>query len=380
MDRILRLVAAGCFLWTLAPETSLAQSASELYEAGVAARQEQRFDDAVAALEQALALEPRNADALVQLGFARLGTGDLAGARSAFETALAIAPDYTDASFGLAQVSVREGDREAAARIVDPLVAADPGNPEYLALQASLRAPVEDGAQATWRWRVDLGTELSDLSGGRSSWTDSSSAVTYRFDEQTTAGLRLRHAYRSSAHDVQVEARVDHRFNDRLSFYGIAAVTPDADFLARSSFGGGSNLRLFDGAGPVGPAFFSIDGRYDIFDTVDVWTVAPGLQLFTPDERFAVTGRWIHAEDDRGTIADGYSVRLDWTATDRLRAFAGYADAPEISDGQLDDTTTIFGGLSFDVSDTLTLSGSYAHEQRETFDRDTFGVGLSVRF
>lgn len=379
MGRSLSLSFLSLLLVSFVAVPAVAQTAGELYEQGVTARQEQRFDEAVAALERSLALEPGNADALVQLGFARLGTGDLPGARGAFDAALAIAPDYADASFGLAQVSFREGDRETAAGLIEPLVAANPDNAEFLALEASIDAARQGGVE-TWRWRLDLGSEISDLSGGRPSWTDSSSAITYRFDERTSAGLRLRHAYRSRAHDWQVEGRVDHRFTDRFAAYGLVAFTPDADFLARSSFGGGTSVRVFDGIGSLGPAVLSIDGRYDVFSSTDVWTVAPGLQLFTPDERFALTGRWIHAEDDRGTVADGYSLRADWTATDRLRLFAGYADAPEISDGQLDDTATTFGGLSFDVSDGLSISGSYAHEQRETFDRDTFAVGLSLRF
>ncbi len=379
MGRFLRVPVLSLLFGSLVALPAIAQTAVELYEQGVAARQEQRFDEAVAALERSLALEPGNADALVQLGFARLGSGDLEGARGAFDAALAIAPDYADARFGLAQVSFREGDPATAASLIDPLVAADPGNTEFLALRASIAAAGQGSAEP-WRWRLDLGGELSDLSGGRSSWTDSSSALTYRFDERTSTGLRLRHAYRSRAHDVQIEGRVDHRVTDRLAVYGLLAFTPDADFLARSSFGGGASFRPFDGAGLLGPAVLSVDGRYDVFSSTDVWTIAPGLQVFTPDETVAVTGRWIHAEDDRGTIADGYSVRLDWTATDRLRLFAGYADAPEISDGQLDDTATTFGGLSFDVDDRLTLSGSYAHERRETFDRDTFAVGLSLRF
>ena len=67
-------------------------------------------------------------------------------------------------------------------------------------------------------------------------------------------------------------------------------------------------------------------------------------------------------------------------ATDRLRLFAGYADAPEISEGTIVDTETVFGGLAFDWTESLTINASYAHERRDAFDRDTFGVGLSVRF
>lgn len=376
--RRLTLIATALMAGSLLAAPAAAQTASELYEEGVAARQEQRFDAAIAALERALALEPGNADALVQLGFARLGAGDTAGARTAFEAALAIAPAYSDATFGLAQIALREGDVERARTLIEPLAAANPDNAEFRDLQASVNAAA--GASDAPRWRLDLGTEASALSGGRSSWTDSATGLSYRLTDRTSIGGRLRHARRSGADDWQVEGRIDHRLTDRIGIYGLAAATPDADFLARSSFGIGGTWRFFDGNSTLGPAVFGIDSRYDTFALADVWTVAPSVQMFTPDERFGFTARWIHAEDDRGTVADGFLLRADWTATERLRLFAGYADAPEISDGQLDETETVFGGLAFDVTDRLTLTGSYAHERRETFDRDTFGVGLSLRF
>lgn len=375
--RSLFLLATATIAWAITVVAAASQSAAELYERGVAARQDQRFEDAVVALERALALEPANADTLVQLGFARLGAGDSMGARQAFENALLLAPDYSDAAFGLAQVEFREGDRAAATALIDPLVAADPNNSEYIALQASIASSVAAGFK---RWRLDVGSEVSDLSGGRSSWTDSNIALTYRFNDRTSVAGRLRHASRSQASDWQAEARIDHRINDRIGVYGLTAATPDAEFLARSSFGGGIGVRVLDESPISGPLIFGVDGRYDVFATTDVWTLSPHLQIFAFNERLGLTARWFHAEDDSGTVADGYSVRAAWTATDRLRFFAGYADAPEISDGQLDETRTAFGGLSVDVSDSVTLSGSYSHERRESFDRNTIGVGVSLRF
>lgn len=376
MRRISR-IAAALFAGSLTVLPAAAQTASELYEEGVTARQEQRFDVAIVSLERALALDPGNADALVQLGFARLGAGDTAGARTAFEDALAIAPAYSDATFGLAQIALREGDAERARSLIEPLVAVNPDNAEFRDLQTSAAAASASDAR---RWRLDIGTEASALSGGRSSWTDSAAGLSYRVTDRTSVGGRVRHARRSGADDWQVEGRIDHRLTDRIAVHGLAAATPDADFLARSSFGIGGTWRLFDGTSVTGPAIFGIDSRYDTFALANVWTVAPSVQVFTADERFGFTARWIHAEDDRGTVADGFLLRADWTATERLRLFAGYADAPEISDGQLDETETVFGGLAFDVTDRLTLTGSYAHERRETFDRDTFGIGLSLRF
>lgn len=581
--RLLALSAATTLCLSLSVHAQ-AQTAAELYEDGVEARQEQRFDQAADLLRRALVLQPQNSDALVQLGFAELGRGSLAAARTAFVDALEIAPDYSDARFGLAQVEFRSGDLKAALAIIEPLAATQPDNAEVAALLASVRqaleaerseaapqlekprppaatpkpeirrdpvAPLmaeglrlrtsgqfgeaeavyrralalspqntdvlvalglaagfqqkfeesarffdsalaidpalldarlgkarlaiwtadlaqartqidavlataprnseallldariallerdygraeqgfaavvaaeptnaealvglgdvrrargdETGARQVYgqalvlepgsddiearlaapplrKWRLDLGSEVSDLSAGRGTWTDSGVGLSYRLNPETTLGARMRLATRFGETDLQLEGRVDHAFTPSLSVYGTLAGTPDADFLADLSFGAGASWRAFEENGPIGPVLLGLDTRYDVFGTADIATISPWLQVYLLDERLALTARWIHAEDDASARSDGYLLRADFTLTDRLGAFAGYSNAPEISDGLLIDTRTVFGGLSFAVTDDLTLRASYAHEQRATFDRDTFGFGLSVQF
>jgi tetratricopeptide (TPR) repeat protein len=118
---------------------SQAQTMDELYASGVKARQEQRFDEAAGLLKRALALKPDNADALVQLGFAELGRGDLPAARDAFSRALALAPNYADAKFGLAEIEFRSGKLDAALAIVEPLAREQPDNGEFAGLLANIR-------------------------------------------------------------------------------------------------------------------------------------------------------------------------------------------------------------------------------------------------
>jgi YaiO family outer membrane protein len=129
-----------------------------------------------------------------------------------------------------------------------------------------------------------------------------------------------------------------------------------------------------------GPLSFNIDARYDDFADTSVTSIQPWVQGYILDGRLGLSARWVHAKDDIGTRADGYVLRADLAVTPRLNVFAGYADAPEIDDGALIPTRSVFGGISFDVSDTLTLHASAAHEQRPTFDRNIFGLGLTARF
>lgn len=62
---------------------------------------QQKFADAQALLEKALALNPRNPYANNQLGIALRGQGKFADAKAAYETALAADPGYAKAHFNL---------------------------------------------------------------------------------------------------------------------------------------------------------------------------------------------------------------------------------------------------------------------------------------
>lgn len=408
-------LAGLCLIACLAPAfPAAAQTAAELYEEGVTARREQRFEDAVAVLQRAAELEPGNADVHVQLGFALSAMGNGSEAQAAFARALDIAPGYQDARFGLAQIAFRSGNADEARQLVEVVLQAQPDNAEAVALLSSIEraemaradaatargpaqaprepappapAQVPEGRQQAAlnaampkKWRLDIGSEFSDLTGARPSWSDSSIALAYRIDSRSTITGRTRLATRFGRTDVQIEARLDQAFGSGLSAYGLLAATPDADFLAEFSIGGGASWRAIKGSNSWGALALTVDLRHDVYAGNDVTTVSPGVQVFLMDERLGISARWVHSRDNAGTAANGYVLRGDVVATDRLRFFAGYGDAPEISEGALVQARSMFTGMSFDLTDSVTVNASYAREERDAFDRKTLGLGLSVRF
>jgi YaiO family outer membrane protein len=93
------------------------------------------------------------------------------------------------------------------------------------------------------------------------------------------------------------------------------------------------------------------------------------------------TGRLINTWDQTGDHSLGWLGRGDWQASEGLRLFLGYADAPDTSEGVVVDTRSLFGGLSYSLSDRITLRASAAREWREDGSRRTqFGIGLGHRF
>ncbi|PBB66700.1 peptide transporter [Mesorhizobium sp. WSM4312] len=365
----------------------------------------QRFDEAGHFFDRALAIKPGLLDA--RIGKIRLAIwqGDVPGARALVDDVLASSPDNVEALDLDAKVALLEADYTRAGQSFQRALAIDSRNAEALVGIGDVRRALgdDDAARQAYRealaiepgssdieqrlavppprrWRLDLGTEVSDLTNGLSDWTDSSAGLAYRLSPRTTISGRTRVATRFGRTDVQIEGRIDEAFSPAFSAYALAAATPDADFLARYAIGAGASLQVMAAAKAFGPLSLNIDTRYDNFTNTNVTSVSPWVQGYIFDGRLGLSARWVHAADDIGTRADGYVLRVDLAVTQRFNLFGGYADAPEISDGTLVPTRTVFGGISWDVNDPLTVRASIAHEQRPTFDRSIFGLGLTARF
>ena len=318
-----------------------------------------------------LTTAPDNAEALDLDGRIALIEGDDKRAEQSFQRVLAHDSRNADALVGLGDVRRAQGDDEAARQAYSQALAIEPGSSD---IEQRLAVPPPR------KWRLDIGSEVSGLTDGLGDWTDSSVGLAYRLSPRTTISGRTRVATRFGHTDVQTEGRIDQAFTPAFSAYALAAATPDADFLARYSIGAGAAWQIVGPAKAFGPLSINIDARYDNFADANITSVSPWVQGYVFDGRLGLSARWVHAQDDIGTRADGYVLRADVAVTPNFNVFGGYADAPEIDDGALVPTRTVFGGISWDVSDPLTLRASIAHEQRPTFDRSIFGLGLTARF
>lgn len=351
-----------------------AQSAAVLYEQGTQARLEQRFDAAIDLLERAVALQPDNTDALVQLGFAYLGAGQPALAEPLFERVLVLADAYEDARFGLAQARFRQGDRATARALAQRVVERQPDYRDA----ADLLVIIDQAAADDRPWRLDMGSEYSALSAGRGEWIDALVGLSYRATEQTSLALQLRHVSRNEANDQQVTLRIDTRIPSDIGLYGTLSVTPDASFLPYLAVGAGGDWLVMAGEG-VGVTL-GADVRHSIYDASQSSTLAVRAAISLLDGRLTLTPQWIHTLEDSGVQSDGYVLRADMVLTDSTSVFLGYANAPEISGRDLLDVQTVFGGLTLAVTDDLTLRANAAREFRATYDRTSIGLGASVRF
>ncbi|WP_245436551.1 YaiO family outer membrane beta-barrel protein [Mesorhizobium tamadayense] len=239
---------------------------------------------------------PNNIEALDLDARVALLEADYTRAGQSFRRVLALDPRNTEALVGLGDVRRAEGNDDAAREAYSQALAIEPGSAD-IAQRLAVPPPR--------RWRLDLGSEVSDLTDGLGDWTDSSAGVAYRLTPRTTISGRTRVATRFGHTDVQIEGRIDQAFSPGFSAYALAAATPDADFLARYSIGAGASWQVVAPAKAFGSLSLNIDARYDDFANTNVTSIAPWVQAYILDGRLGLSARWVHAQDDIGTRADG---------------------------------------------------------------------------
>jgi YaiO family outer membrane protein len=346
----------------------------QLYRDGVAARHAGEAARAVSLLRRVVAAQPDNADAQLQLGLALLAEGRLGEAEAALRRTLEIAPGYEDAQIALARIEQRRGNRAGALAALEPV---SPTNSEAAGLRAQLASPAE-GDASPYRWQLNVDGSYSALDGGRRDWREGTVQLRYQATDETAVGGSVEVSSRFGNTDTYGELRVDHRLSEGAGVYVSAGGTPDADFRPEWQIGSGGSVRVIEGKTPTS---LTIDARQAHYRAGDIQTVTPGIEQYVAGGRAWLTARWINIFDENGDHNSGWLARGDVMATDRFRLYAGVADAPDVSEGVVTDTFSIFGGAAYDLSDRATLRFSLAHEDRETgSDRLQAGIGLGLRF
>lgn len=336
-----------------------------LYQSAVADRVAGRPADAVPKLERVLAARPDHVDARLNLGLALLALGRLDEAEAAFLAVTRQAPTYADAWIGLARVGQRRGDLPAARRAADEAARLAPENAEVRALLASLAPPPQ--------WRVEIAGARSSLSAGLPDWTETRVSVSRRLGEGWSAGVAVEATERFDNSDVYLEARLDRAF-DGGELYVALGGAPDADYRPEIALAAGGRTRLTDRVSAT------LDASVARYPTGTVTGLHPGLRVDLPGDRVQLSARWINVRDENGDHRSGYAAQARWQATNRIAFRAGYADAPESSEGATVDVKAWNLGTDLDVTEHLTLRAGLLSEDRGAYEREELSLGLGWRF
>lgn len=336
-----------------------------LYQSAVADRLAGRPAEAVPKLEQVLSVRPDDVDARLNLGLALLALGRLDAAEAAFLDVTRRAPAYVDAWVGLARVHQRRGYLPAARRAASEATRLAPGDADVRAVQASLESPPP--------WRLDVALAKSRLSGDLPDWTESRVSVSRRLGDGWNAAAGVEVTERFDDTDVYVDARLDGSFRGG-AFYVALGGAPDADYRPEIALTAGGRARLTPRIAAT------LDASLARYPSGTVTGLHPGIQVTLPGDVIQLSARWINVRDENDVHRSGYAALGRWQATERLAIRAGYADAPESSEGATADVTAWSLAADLGVTDRLTVRVGLLSEDRQAYDREELTVGLGWRF
>lgn len=346
-----------------------AQTAPTTYDLGVAARRAGDAVRAVALLEQAVRDAPQSADARVQHGYALLALGRLDQAESAFGEALRLAPDYDDARVGQALVAERRGAIDQARALVAP-VAADHEDANVLRRRlASVRAER--------RWSVDVDGSATRVGRGQPDWRQLDIQLSHRLNGGARIAGRIEAARRFDRSDVYGEVRGEVPVGTGSSAYLLAGGTAGADYRPRWQVGAGGRVRVNNGAATT---VLTLDARHASYRSGKTTLINPGIEQYLTGGRAWITLQSINLIDD-GDLLTGWLGRVDVLAGDRLRLFGGAANGPDVDQGIVSRTRSLFAGASVGLSKSIDLRISVSRDQPTVgADRTGLIVGTTVNF
>lgn len=337
-----------------------------------AARRAGDTAQAIAAFERLSRERPGDADVWLDLGLSYGDAGRFVDAERALERALTLAPGYEDARLAYARMAFFRGDRATAGARLAPLLSRSPPPADAEALRIQLGA----GAGPARAWRLDLAHARSRLTRGLPDWTATSLAVSRRFDRAALAAS-VEHTRRFGRADTYVEALGSRGFGRTGEAYVAAGGAPNADHRAKAAIRAGlSNELAAAGAWRVR---LGVDAAWSRFPVGDVRGLQPHVSLSRGD-RITLSARGVGVVDEREDFRAGYVLRAEAALTTRLRVSAGWADAPESSDGVTVKVRAISAGAAVDLDARTSLRLDATHEMRDAYDRDEIAVGLTRRF
>jgi YaiO family outer membrane protein len=351
-----------------APVTIASDLASSPYQSAVAARQMGNSVRAIALLAPWLIRHPNDSDARLQYGLALLDLGRLRDAETAFRLVLLTAPDYDDARIGLARITQRRGDRVGARA---QLVGVSLSNKDAALLRRQLDEP------DMLRWGLAVDASRTDLSRGQPGWREVDAQASFLAKEGVTLVGRVEASRRFNLDDTYAEGQLVTRLSPSLTTYALAGGTPHAHYRPQWQIGTGGafTIRSMPDATSI-----TLDLRLADYRSGQIATINSGIQQDWSSGLVRANGQLITIVD-QGRASFGLLGRLDARVTGRLQLFAGVARAPDVSEGIVLQTTSVFGGGELRVGSVASLRLSASRTTvRGGSDRTQLSGGFGTRF
>lgn len=367
-----------------------AVKAALLLKESLEAKKSQNYELSLSKLEIARQLSPTNSDILVQLGFNYYALGKLEPAKQAFEQALSIAPDYVDAQYGLTSIVLAQNNDhpDKAEALLEQYLKKSPNDTQLLELKNAIQA-VKDSIH---NWEFNLAGTHSRLSNSYATWNELETSLAYKLSKKNTIVGHFVQSHRFHMDDQKYGSTLWHTFNDRTYGYFTGLVSSSNKFFAKYTLASGGDYTLFNSTNDnINSFHITLDLKLDHYDDGNIKTISPGIIQYFWDDRLSISGIWFNTFDQNENHMNGFLVKLTSSPTEKLHLFAGYSDSQETSDRSsgfnesLIKVKTRFAGLSYDISNLITLQLNYSDEDRKqkTYNRKLYNkknLGCGIKW
>lgn len=341
------------------------------YDAGVEARLDGRFEEAVEILSQVAESQPGNADALLQLGLALSVLERFDEAEAAFRRVLDLAPEYTDARIGLARLAYYRGDLARAGDLAAPL----PEDPQSRELRAQIAAARE--ALAPQTWRADVFYAHSTLSDPLSPWREAGVALGRRLGSDKALTGLVHWSRRFDDEDVYLSLNYALNLPDAGSAYLELGGAPQGDFRARAAVKGGYITPTAPGGNGVQG---TIEASASQYQTGEVFSLAPGVRYLANADGLRLGLHGLIFLNEAREVRTGWAVFGEVRATDKARFITQYVDALDTESGRASPVQSISLGLRYQLTNQVGLYTAVVQQTRETYDRTEITISANRRF
>ena len=364
-----------------------------LYNQGLAAKQDGRYEEAAALLREALALEPANVEAAFHLGAVLSWNQQYEEALQVLEKALMIAPTNLDLRLAVARTKAWSNRWDAARSDLDAILANAPDHAEARVLLARIHSWQKHHAEAeseyrrvlglpgiqgivrtevltglgdlmTWQDRVDEAREFYTealainpsspelqeklrLANEHRSWLLHAGYTYSTFARQSRSDWHESYIHLEYALDRATSVYLHHELSNRFdlsdeAIEGGAAHRFNDWLTAHASMGGSPDpdfrAKWTATAGGALQFVKGYDERGPSLLTFDFRHSAyweGNAELFATGleqhftRRFWATGKWFHSINLTGQATDGWLARFDIKPWEPLQIYGGMADSKE---------------------------------------------------
>ena len=351
-------------------QTTMAQTlpnatpaADDPYRQAMTAHEQNDHDVAVQILQRLVEVEPQNTDNWLRLGLEYSHMDKWDNAEAALNKAIALAPDYTDAQDALKNVKRWKADMLAAATLTPRLTGSD------------ITVPTE---------RKNGQQQISFAASSSHSWYKSNMnpdggetliVAGYSPHPKAYYLAQIEVGKRFGQTDITGGIQADWRLTSNVSAYLGGTVSKKPSFRENWSVRAGGSFR------PIKEAEFSLDSRVSKYGSATIFSATPKVALSPRSNRAMLTAGWINVWDEIGVHRSGWSLRGDARPSDKVNLHLGIARYPDTEAGITRRISVRFAGAAVSIRHNLRLSLGYEKERRQlssSLNRVTFGLRWTI--